>query len=120
MTTAAQREIMPEAQFFGFDALTDEACRLHDAAMAAYSGGRINKAEKLFRRSLALFEQAEGPDHPDVAAVLNNLGALLEDRCDYLAAEACYVRAAAITEAVEEDSKNNKDDQDVARLRLQS
>lgn len=51
--------------------------------------------------------------------MLGNLGAVLEDQCDYLAAEECYVRAAAITEAIEENSKIYEDDEDVARLRLQ-
>lgn len=29
---------------------------------------RVDESEELFRRALALFEQVEGPDHPDVAA----------------------------------------------------
>jgi tetratricopeptide (TPR) repeat protein len=112
---------MPETNSDWINALTDEACRLHDAAVEVYGAGRGAEAEELFRRALALFEQVEGPDHPDVAATLGNLGALLEDRCDYLGAEECYVRAAAITEAIEEDGfKNYEDDEDVARLRLHS
>src|SRR5262249_48942714 len=79
------------------------------------------EAEELFRRSIALFEQAEGPEHPVVAAALGNLGAVLEDRCDYLAAEECYFRAWTITEAIEEGGfKNYEDNEDVARVRLQS
>ena len=89
------------------NALTDEACRLHEAAAEAYGGGRLDEAEELFRSSIALFEQVEGPEHPDVAAALGNLGAVLEDRCDYPGAEECYVRAAAITEALEEDNFKN-------------
>src|SRR5262249_52025108 len=98
MKTAAELEILPETYFDWINALSPEACRLHDAAVEAYRGGRMDEAEGLLRRSLALFEQAGWPGHLDVAAVLNNLGAALEDRCDYLAAEECYVRAAAITE----------------------
>lgn len=121
MNAAAQMEILQETNSDWINALTDEACRLHDAAVEAYGGGRSDEAEELFRRALALFEQVEGPDHPDVAATLGNLGAVLEDRCDYLGAEECYVRAAAITEAIEEDGfKNYEGDEDVARLRLQS
>src|SRR5262245_64872558 len=38
-----------------------------------------------------------------------------------MAAEGCYVRAEMITEAIEEDGFNNyEDDEDMARLRLQS
>src|SRR5215470_1432259 len=121
MTTAAQLGIMPENNSDWINALTDEACRLHDAAVEAYGGGRNDEAEELFRRSIALFEQVEGPASPDVAAALGNLGAFLEDRCDYLAAEGCYVRAATITEAIENGGfKNYEDDEDVTRLRLQS
>ncbi len=118
MKTAA--EISPETYSDWMNALSDEACRLHDEAVEAYGSGRIDEAEGLFFRSLALFEQVDAPDHLDVAAVLGNLGAVLEDRCDYTAAEECYVRAAAITEAIEDNSKNYEDDEDAARLRLQS
>lgn len=34
--------------------------------------GKFAKAEPLFRRSLAMQEKALGPEHPDVAASLNN------------------------------------------------
>src|SRR5262249_2915493 len=102
MTTAAQPEIPPETDIDWINALTGEACRLHDVAVGAYGGGRIDEAEELFRRSIALFEQVEGPTSPDVAAALGNLGAVLEDKCDYPAAEECYIRAAKITDAIEE------------------
>src|SRR5215471_14171906 len=121
MNTAKQPELLPETESDWINALSDEACRLHDAAVEAYGAGRVDEAEELFRRSIALFEQVEGSDHPDVAAALGNLGAVLEDRCDYLAAEECYVRAATITEAIEDGGfKNYEDDENVARLRLQS
>jgi tetratricopeptide (TPR) repeat protein len=121
MNTAAQLELSPETNSDWVNALTDEACRLHDAAVEAYGGGRIDEAEEFFRHALALFEQVEGADHPDVAATLGNLGAILEDWCDYPGAEECYVRAAAITEAIEENGfKNYEGDEDVTRLRLQS
>jgi Tetratricopeptide repeat len=35
--------------------------------------GRYGEAEPLYLRSLAIREKALGPDHPDVATVLNNL-----------------------------------------------
>jgi tetratricopeptide (TPR) repeat protein len=120
MNTATLPELSPETESDWINALTDEACRLHEAAVEAY-GGRVDEAEELFRRSVALFEQVEGPASPDVAAALGNLGAVLEDRSDYLAAEECYVRAETITGAIEEDGfKNYEDDEDLARLRLQS
>src|SRR5262249_46581236 len=121
MTTAAQPQLLPMTDSNWINALTDEACRLHDAAVEAYGGGGPVGAGGLFRSAIALFEQVEGPEHADVAAALGNLGAVLEDRCDYPDAEECYVRAAAITEAIEEDNfKNYEGDEDVTRLRLQS
>jgi tetratricopeptide (TPR) repeat protein len=121
MYTETQPELLPETESDWINALSGEACRLHDAAVEAHGAGRFDEAEERFRRSITLFEQLEGPVSPDVAVALGNLGAVLEDRCDYLAAEECYVRAATITGAIEEDGfKNYEDDEDVARLRLQS
>jgi hypothetical protein len=36
-------------------------------------------AEPLYRRALAIREQSYGPDHPEVANVLNNLATLLQN-----------------------------------------
>jgi len=41
MTTAAHMEIMPETESDRINALSDEACRLHDAAVEANGGGRV-------------------------------------------------------------------------------
>src|SRR5215470_6511338 len=107
MNTAKQPEILPETESDWINSLSDEACRLHEAAVEAYGAGRVDEADELFRRSIALFERAEGPEHPFVAVALGNLGAVLEDRCDYPAAEECYVRAGTITETLEEDGLKN-------------
>src|SRR5262249_39150947 len=121
MTTAAQPQLLLKIDSDWIKALTDEACRLHDAAVEAYGGGRIDEGGGLFRPPVSLFEQGGGPEHPEPGAALGNLGSVMEDRCDYVAAEECYVRAATITEAVEENNfKNYEGDEDVARLRLQS
>lgn len=39
--------------------------------------GKYGEAEPLFRRSLVMQERALGPEHPGVAATLNNLASLL-------------------------------------------
>jgi hypothetical protein len=36
--------------------------------------GRYTDAESLFKRALAIYAKALGPDHPKVAIPLNNLG----------------------------------------------
>jgi hypothetical protein len=35
--------------------------------------GRLAEAEPLYRRSLAIYEKALGPEHPNTALVRNNL-----------------------------------------------
>ena len=46
--------------------------------------GRYADAEPLYKRSLAIWEKALGPDHPNVATVLVNYASLLRktDRVD--------------------------------------
>ena len=34
--------------------------------------GRLNEAEPVYERGLAITEKAMGPDHPDVASCINN------------------------------------------------
>ena len=97
------------------NAQIEAACRLHDAAVTAYDTGRADAAEPLFRQALAVFEHSEGADHPDVAAVLGNLGAVYEERCDYTAAARCYERAATIVGACTDNG-----DEDLAQLRLRA
>jgi hypothetical protein len=42
--------------------------------------GKLDEAEPLIRRDLAISEKALSPDHPDVAITLNNLASLLKVR----------------------------------------
>jgi hypothetical protein len=57
-------------------------------------------------------ERAVGPTHPDVAAILNSLAAIAQDRGEYFEAEGLLSRSALILDAVDGD------DPDVARLRI--
>ena len=113
--TAAQMELATQADTDDLDAMIEEACRLHDEAVAACDAGQGYKGEKLFHRALALFDLTEGADHPDVAAVLGNLGVVYEGRCDYPLAQECYEQAARIV-----DETCDEGDEDLARLRFQS
>jgi Tfp pilus assembly protein PilF len=45
------------------------------------------------KRSLAIREKALGPNHPDVATSLNNMGLLYERQGQYAEAEPLYKRA---------------------------
>ena len=40
--------------------------------------GRYADAEPLYKRALAIYEKALGPDHPYVATTLNNLAVLYD------------------------------------------
>jgi len=54
--------------------------------------------EQYYKRSLDITEKEFGPDHPDVATILNNLGVLYRSEGDYDAAEPLYKRSLGIRE----------------------
>jgi tetratricopeptide (TPR) repeat protein len=66
---------------------------LNNLGWICYDAGR--PAEPLFQRALAIFEKL-GPDHPNVAQTLNQLGNLYRQLGRYLEAEPCYKRALEI------------------------
>jgi tetratricopeptide (TPR) repeat protein len=59
---------------------------------------RYNQAEPLMQRVVEIFEKSLGKDHPNVAAALNNLAALLQDTNRLEEAEPWMRRALAIDE----------------------
>jgi tetratricopeptide (TPR) repeat protein len=75
------------------------------AAYAAVLDGldRSNESEPIYRQALAIFEQAYGPDHEEIASTLHNLGAVLAARGEHPEAERCYKRALAIRELLLDD-----------------
>ncbi|HVF91419.1 MAG TPA: tetratricopeptide repeat protein, partial [Blastocatellia bacterium] len=92
----------------------DAAIGIHDSAVESYAAGDLKKAESLFLRSLRLFEQHDAPDSPDIAAVLNNLAAVYEDRCEYKRAERLFERSVRVLEKI------TTDDRDVQNLFIES
>jgi len=62
------------------------------------SKARYADAEPLYKRSLAIWEKALGPDHPEVGTSLNNLADLYRDQGRYADAEPLYKRSQAIYE----------------------
>jgi eukaryotic-like serine/threonine-protein kinase len=71
---------------------------LSGLAAAYFYQGRFAEAEPLMRRLLAEEERAYGPDHPYVAAGLNNLGGVYYELGRYDDALAMYERARQIVE----------------------
>jgi Tfp pilus assembly protein PilF len=68
----------------------------------SYSVGRAgySAARQLHERALAIREKVLGPEHPDTAQSLNNLGVLLKEHGDLAGARPLYERALAIREKV--------------------
>jgi tetratricopeptide (TPR) repeat protein len=82
--------------------LNQTAYYLHDRAQYA-------EAEPLYQHALTISEQAFGPNHPDIAAILHNLALLYESQGQYEQAESLLKRALAIAEkALGTDHPNTK------------
>src|SRR5262245_42007600 len=76
----------------------EDACQLHERAVALREQGQHAEAAACARHALAAFERECGPDHPDVANILNNLAGICEDQGDYAEAARLAERAVAIME----------------------
>src|SRR5713101_1248386 len=66
--------------------------------MALREDGQLTEAATLAQHALLYFERASGPDHPDVANLLNNLAGICADQGDYTEAARLAHRAVAIME----------------------
>ncbi|MBK7219476.1 MAG: tetratricopeptide repeat protein [Candidatus Promineofilum sp.] len=62
--------------------------------------GDLAGARPAYERALAIVERILGPEHPDTAGSLNNLGYLLQAQGDLAGARPYYERALAIRERV--------------------
>jgi len=76
----------------------DDPVTLNALALSLFQTADYAGAEPLYRRALAIWEKALGPEHPSVATGLNNLAVLLKTQGDYRGAEPLYRRALAIRE----------------------
>jgi tetratricopeptide (TPR) repeat protein len=71
---------------------------LEAASNIVIEAGRYSSAAQWWRETLEAVEAALGPEHPDTAASLNELGLLLKTQGDLVAARPLYERALAIRE----------------------
>jgi CHAT domain-containing protein len=71
---------------------------MHSTTACSCLGGRYADTEPLYKRSLAIYEKALGPDHPNVATSLNNLAELYRQQGRDEDAEPLYKRSLAIRE----------------------
>src|SRR5437899_2606067 len=72
----------------------------HNLGGLEHARGHFAGGEPWARQSVAIREQALGPDHPEVAADVAALAALLDGQGKWDEAEALYRRALAIFERV--------------------
>jgi tetratricopeptide (TPR) repeat protein len=70
----------------------------YKAAQYLRNCGRYVEAEPLFQRAVHIREQAQGPDHPEVARVLNYLAVLYWHQGKYAEAEPLLQRVLSIRE----------------------
>ncbi|MGH8604385.1 MAG: tetratricopeptide repeat-containing protein [Gammaproteobacteria bacterium] len=71
---------------------------LNQEVMELYRTGKYERAVVVAKKALQVAEKALGPDHPTVAASLNNLAALYDAQGQYAQAEPFYKRSLAIAE----------------------
>jgi len=82
----------------------------HRLALLYYSQKQYAQAERLYQEELVELGQALGPDHPDVASLLNNLARLYYQQKRYAEAEPLFRRSLEIVE-----NHYGKEHQKVAR-----
>ena len=76
----------------------EEAKKLEREATQLYQQGKYDEAIPLVQKILEIREKALGPDHPDVAASLNNLAELYRNQGNYAEAETLFQQSLAIVE----------------------
>eukprot|EP00300_Choanocystis_sp_HF-7_P016858 c19557_g1_i4.p1 GENE.c19557_g1_i4~~c19557_g1_i4.p1 ORF type:complete len:235 (-),score=54.59 c19557_g1_i4:519-1223(-) len=90
---------------------TDDKCYwLNCSAGALEALGDFSSAKELYDKALRITEASLGPDHPDVAAALNNVATLLVHLGEFEGAMPLYERALSIQE-----QKLQANDPDIAR-----
>ena len=73
------------------------AATLNNQAELYKEQGRYAEADPLYRRALATWKKALGPNHPDLAQSLNSLAEMYSAQGRYADAEPLYKRALAST-----------------------
>jgi tetratricopeptide (TPR) repeat protein len=72
---------------------------LNQAGLYLKGRAEFAQAKAAFERALAIWKKQLGPEHPQVATVVNNLGSVLHDLGDLAGARAHFERALVIDEA---------------------
>jgi len=81
------------------NATADSAENLAELANVHFYKGAYGVSETYNRRAFDIYRRLYGEEHPAVAQILNNLGAIETTRGNYAASESYYRHALTITEA---------------------
>jgi tetratricopeptide (TPR) repeat protein len=103
LTGSALAAVIPHLVEAAGGATDDElmATELCNAAgRALRHAGDLEAARPFYQRALAIRERLQGPDHPDTAEALNNLGVMLWAQGELDRARRVFERALAIRERV--------------------
>ena len=73
---------------------------LNFAGFYLYKGAKFTESRTIYERALRIDEIAYGPDHPNVATIVNNLGRVLQKIGDLPRAQAHFERALRICEKI--------------------
>jgi len=90
-----------------FDRLRRDAIRFHNLAAKYHTQGHATRPEELYLRALKIQETVWGPEHPEVAHTLNNLGLYYKELGRLAEARPFYERALAIFRNTEGASQSN-------------
>ena len=71
---------------------------LNDEVMELLRTGKYDRGVVVAKKALEVAEQNVGPDHPNVATILNNLAGLYKAQGHYAQAEPLFKRSLAIKE----------------------
>jgi CHAT domain-containing protein/Flp pilus assembly protein TadD len=80
------------------DRALQEARKLYKKATGLNSAGKYDEAIPSFERALEIRERVLGPDHCDVASVINSMGQLQFYKGEYSKAEQLFLRGLAVRE----------------------
>jgi tetratricopeptide (TPR) repeat protein/predicted Ser/Thr protein kinase len=81
------------------EATADSAENLAELANVYFYKGAYELSENYNRQAFDIYRRLYGEEHPAVAQILNNLGAIETNRGNYVASEGYYRHALTITEA---------------------
>jgi CHAT domain-containing protein/Tfp pilus assembly protein PilF len=90
--------LRPSVAAINNDPALHEARKLYQGALKLRDADKYDEAIPLFERALEIRERILGPDHRDVADVLNSLAILYYYKGDYMRAEPLCQRALSIRE----------------------